>query len=136
MSTASPTPPRPSERKFGLTFAVIFLLLAGWLSGRGTAAVWPLGLGLSAMLFAALAWRAPRALAPLNEAWFRLGLLLGRIVSPIVMGVIFFGLITPLAIGMRLAGRDALGLKPIKRASHWVERQPPGPSSDSFRNQF
>jgi hypothetical protein len=129
-------PPLPSERRFGLLFTALFLVLGGYglLHGRWVA-VSALCLALAAPLaFVSLA--APRLLAPLNRAWFRLGLLLGRIVNPLVLGILFFLLLTPIAITQRLLGRDALRLRRRDTASHWVERQPAGPAPESFKHQF
>jgi hypothetical protein len=78
----------------------------------------------------------PIVLRPFNKAWYKLGLLMGRVVSPIVLGILFFILISPIAIVMRLAGRDALKLRKQNVQSHWIDRAPPGPSSDSFKEQF
>jgi len=78
----------------------------------------------------------PGALLPFNRLWSRFGFLLARIISPIVLGVMFFGLITPVALFMRLAGRDELKIKPAKSTSHWRARTPPGPASDSLKHQF
>jgi hypothetical protein len=76
-------------------------------------------------------------LAPLNRAWMRLGELLGRVVSPIVLGAIFFGVFTPVGWVMRLAGRDAMCRRfDPAAASYWVKRDPPGPADDSYRNMF
>jgi low temperature requirement protein LtrA len=93
-------------------------------------------LGGAAALFLAASIAHPRLLAPFNRAWHRLGLLLGKVISPIVLGVIFFLVITPVAVVTRLAGRDALRLRKRSVRSHWVERAPPGPGPSSFRNQF
>lgn len=79
---------------------------------------------------------APSRLSPLNRLWFRLGVLLGKVVSPLVLGVMFFLLITPAALVTRLLGRDALMLKKRSVSSYWVDRIPPGPPGDSFKNQF
>ena len=75
------------------------------------------------------------ALLPLNHLWMRFGLLLSIIVSPVVLGAIFFGLFTPLATIMRLRGRDELKLKFSDKASHWIFRNEPN-KSGSFKNQF
>ena len=76
------------------------------------------------------------ALAPINRAWFRLGGLMAAIVNPIVLGFIFFGLLTPVALVGRLCGRDELGLKRRARDSYWIGR-PPGPLDlESFKRQF
>ena len=124
-----------SERAFGLVFAAVFLLVSLWpLLDRAAPRIWALGL---AAAFALCAWLAPRLLAPLNLLWFRFGGLLHRIVSPIALGVIFFGVITPFAVVMRLFKRDALLLRRRSaRPSYWVRREPPGPPPDSFGNQF
>jgi hypothetical protein len=65
-----------------------------------------------------------------------LGLFLGRFVSPIVLGILFFIVITPVAIATRLAGRDALKLRKQDVDSHWIDRKPPGPEPESFKEQF
>ena len=128
-----------SERAFGLVFAVFFLLVALWpLLGRGlpheSPRIWAIAV---AAAFALCAWLAPRLLAPLNWLWFRFGELLHGIISPVALGVVFFGVITPCAYLMRLLRRDALLLhKRSARTSYWVRREPPGPPPDSFGNQF
>ena len=124
-----------SERAFGLVFAGVFLLVALWpLLDRASPRAWAFAV---AAAFALCAWLAPKVLAPLNRVWFRFGELLHRIVSPVALGVIFFGVVTPYALVMRLFGRDELLLrKRSARPSYWVRREPPGPPPDSFHNQF
>ena len=134
--THRPQIARPgSERAFGLVFACVFLLVSLWpLFERASPRLWAVAV---AAAFALCAWLAPRVLAPLNRLWFRFGELLHRIVSPIALGIIFFGIITPYALVMHLFGRDALLLRRgSARQSYWVRREPPGPPPDSFRNQF
>jgi hypothetical protein len=76
-------------------------------------------------------------LAPLNRAWMKLGELMGRVVSPVVLGIIFFGVFTPVGLAMRLFGRDAMARQFDRRLnSYWVNREPPGPAEDSYRNMF
>ena len=75
-------------------------------------------------------------LTPLNKAWFMLGLALGKVVSPIVLGIIFFGLITPIALIAKLMGRDELKLKRPKKISYWSEPIGSNSDADSFKNQF
>ena len=87
-------------------------------------------------LFVLVAFWAPQILSPLNRLWFSLGLLLGKIVSPIVLGLIFFLLITPVSLVTRLFGRDELKIKKRTVESYWVDRSPPGPPSESFKNQY
>jgi hypothetical protein len=136
MSADHTLPPLPSERSFGLLFAAVFAAAAAALAWRGhlTAATACLA---GAALLAVLALVAPRALAVPNRLWFRLGLLLHAVVSPIVLGAIYFLIITPMALLFRLTGRDVLErARDPSRDSYWKDRDPPGPPSDSFRNQF
>lgn len=126
----------PTDRSFGLLFTVVFALLAGWLAWKASH-VWQWSAALSGafLLFTLI---IPRALHPLNVLWMKFGLLLGKIVSPIVLGVIFYGLFTPVALVMRLAKRDALSRAYDPDApSYWKGRAPPGPDAgQSFPRQF
>lgn len=128
-------PPLPSDRSFGFTFAVVFALVAAWLwwkqiSGAGI-------LAALAVAFAAIAVVYARALRPLNRAWMAFGAVLHRIVSPIVLGVIYFGMFTPIGALLRWRGRDALRLGGEPQAkSYWIRRDPPGPPPESLKNQF
>lgn len=124
----------PSNRKFGLTFAAVLVVIAArawWLDRLSVAS---LSLAAAALL-AALALLAPRALAASNRAWFRFGLLLSRIVSPVIVGAMFLLVVTPVALVMRAAGRDALRLR-SRAGSYWIRRTPPGPPPESFTHQF
>jgi len=76
-----------------------------------------------------------KILLPLNKLWMKFGILLGMIVSPIIMGIIYFGIFTPIAIIMRLAGRDELRLRLKKQKTHWINRKILN-KVDSFKNQF
>jgi len=124
----------PSDRRFGLTMAGVCVVVgvAGLWRGRPlNPTVWAM-----ALLFSAAALVRPQVLAPLNRAWARLGALLNRVVSPVVLGVVFFGLMTPYAVVLRLRGRDVLRrrLEPALD-SYWIVRQD-SPSPDGFRRQF
>lgn len=124
-----------SERAFGAVLGAVFLLIALWplLEGAGLR-LWALAL---AALFLAAAALAPGALAPLNRIWFRFGMLLHRIVSPLAMALLFYLTVTPTALILRLAGKDPLRLKFDRAAkSYWIERAPPGPAPETMRNQF
>lgn len=126
----------PSERTFGFVFTGIFLIITGYLWYQDSK---PLAIQIFLVLavaFFACALFMPIVLRPFNKAWYKLGLLMGRVVSPIVLGILFFILISPIAIVMRLAGRDALKLRKQNVQSHWIDRAPPGPSSESFKEQF
>ncbi len=128
--------PMPSERSFGLLFAAIAVIAAMTMAWKGHPS-WAAGCGVVAVLLASIAWWRPTWLAAPNRWWFRFGMLLHRIVSPIVLGLIFFGVITPFALVMRIAGRDALARRfDPARQTYWIERDPPGPEPETFRNQF
>lgn len=96
----------------------------------------PWVLWIASVATGAVALAAPHWLAPFNRVWFWLGASMGRVVNPVVFGVMFFGLITPIALVSRRFGRDVLRLKPRKADSYWIERQPAGPRPESFKNQF
>ena len=136
--TTDQTQVLPSERSFGLLFGVVFALLSayGWfLSGWSLVIV--LSLVAVALAFVLLGFVAPKVLGPLNWLWFQFGLLLGKIVSPIVLGAIFFLMLTPVSLVTRLFGRDELRLKrKASQTSYWLDRAPPGPEPESFKNQF
>lgn len=125
----------PSNRKFGLTFAIAFAV-AGTYFLYGNAIIASLALLGAATLLLVITALKPEALFPLNKLWMRFGFLLGTIVSPIVIGAIFFGLFTPIAIFMRMVGRDELRLKLEPWTSYWVEREPNQPRPDTFKDQF
>ena len=128
----------PSERSFGLLFTAVFALLAGYgwfIKGWSQSVVF--SFAGAALAFGLLGLTAPKVLRPLNWLWFQLGQLLGKIVSPVVLGVIFFLLLTPVSLATRLFGRDELRLKrKAAQTSYWLDRAPPGPESESFKNQF
>lgn len=127
-----------SDRAFGFTMAVAGLVFGGlsaWKAGgfTATAAVlWALALG-----FGSVALVAPSRLAPLNRAWLKLGLLINRIVGPLATGIVFFLVVTPIGLMLRLAGKDPLRLKRDPgAASYWIPREPPGPEPKSMTHQF
>ena len=126
----------PSNRTFGLLFIGVFAVLGFYGLWKDWALI------VVQVCFALLAITAgftiftPAFLTPFNKAWYQLGLLLGKVVSPIVLGILFFVVITPVALVMKLAGRDALKLRKQNVRSYWVDRQPPGPNPESFKEQF
>ncbi len=127
--------PLPSDRSFGSLFTGVFALLSGlsWWHGKPTAP-WLLTV---AALFGLTTLIRPTLLHPLNRAWMWLAYILNRVVSPIVLGILYYGLITPIGWIMRLNGRDPMRrrLEPAA-ASYWQPRQPPGPPPESLRDQF
>ena len=118
----------PSDRKFGWTFAGLFLLIGAFYHP------WMIVL---AGVIAIITLTRAEWLAPAKHAWMKFGELLNKVVSPVVMGVIFFVIFTPVGMLMRLAGRDALSLRLDKTLpTYWVRRDPPGPADDSFKDPF
>jgi hypothetical protein len=126
----------PSDRSIGVLFSVVCALLAGWAYYKGSHWWKWLAAGSGAFLLVGLL--VPIVLRPLNWVWMRLGLILGMIISPIVLGIIYFVVITPVALFFKIKGRDALSRKyDAKLASYWVHRDPPGPDGpSSFPRQF
>ena len=124
----------PSNRKFGLFFSFVFAIAAVYLF-YFLIMVWAYASMGVAIIFLFISIVKSEALLPLNKLWMRFGFLLGMIISPIVLGVMFFGLFTPIATLMRLSGRDELKLKFPRKASHWILRNELI-KSDTFKNQF
>ena len=125
----------PSNFKFGCFFSFLFSSLGVYAYWNE----WNLVAGIAVVIAVSFAFAtliAPKTLTPLNRLWFGIGLLLGKIVSPVVLGVIFFLLISPISIVLRLFGRDELKLKQRNLDSYWVVRTPSGPPADSFKNQY
>lgn len=126
----------PSNRRFGLTFCAVFLALGAGAAIKGHVVAAYVSLFAVGVAFGGLALIVPRMLAPPNLLWFYFGELLGRIVSPLVLGIMYFGLLVPIAFIARLLGRDELHLKRRPVASYWISRSPPGPTGRSFTHQF
>jgi hypothetical protein len=124
----------PSNRSFGLVFTAFFALLAFWPLVRHGAPMRTWAAGAAAVMLI-LALVAPGVLEPANRLWMKLGLLLGRIVNPIILSLMFFLVFTPIALLMRLFGRDLLRLHGDSRtASYWIGREPVAPGT--MKNQF
>ena len=124
----------PSNKKFGFFFTFVFALASAYFF-NSTSALWAYTFGLASLTFLIVSTVKSEILLPLNKLWMRFGHLLGMIVSPIILGVIFFGLFTPIAFVMRLSGRDELRLKFLKKPSHWISRNE-SINSEAFKNQF
>jgi hypothetical protein len=124
-----------TDRGFGLVMAAFFAVVALLpLRAGHPARVWALG---AAACLLALALARPSLLHVPNLLWRRLGLLLGKVVNPIVLSLMFFLVFTPAGLCLRLAGKDPLRLKkPKDRKSYWIPRDPPGPDPESMRLQF
>lgn len=124
----------PSNKKFGFFFTFVFAVAAAYFFNSANL-TWAYAFSTAALIFLVITLVKDDILLPLNKLWMRFGLLLGMIVSPIVLGIIFFGLFTPIATLMRLGGRDELRLKLNKKSSHWITRGEPI-QSESFKHQF
>ncbi len=124
-----------SDRVFGFVFTAVFAIVAAWpLLNAQAPRWWAAGL---AGAFALVAVVRPALLSGLNRAWMKFGLLLGHIVSPIALGVLFYLVFTPIGLLMRLAGKDPLQLRRSAEAtSYWRQRDPPGPPPESMGQQF
>ena len=124
-----------SDRNFGLVMAGAAAILGALPLLRGAVPHWYL-LGIAAV-FAALALAVPRVLFPLNYLWFRFGLLLHRVISPIVIGAVFFLCVTPTGVVMRWLGKDLMQLRRRDDlSSYWFVRDPPGPAPGTMKDQF
>ena len=120
-----------SNKSFGIVFFVVFLLIALYpLTNSQEIRLWSL---IISIIFLILGLFNSKILRPLNILWFKFGIFLGKIVSPIIMGVIFFFVVTPIAIFMRFIGKDLLNLKYNKKKTYWIEKN--GPKS-KMKNQF
>lgn len=124
-----------SDRSFGLVFAAFFAIVAMLPAIHGAPLRW-WALGVAAA-FAIIAFIAPRVLHPLNRAWLALGLLLHHVVNPVIMAIMFYGAILPMALLLRALGKDILRLKrEPAAASYWIPREPPAPAPGSMSKQF
>lgn len=124
----------PSNLKFGFFFTFVFALAAAYFYYLANVILANIFIAI-ALIFLLITLINSEVLMPLNKMWMSFGLLIGMIVSPIVLGMIFFGLITPIAMLMRLSGRDELRLKFAHKASHWISRDKTI-KSESFKHQF
>tara|TARA_B100001250_G_scaffold167512_1_gene144274 strand:- start:157 stop:543 length:387 start_codon:yes stop_codon:yes gene_type:complete len=120
-----------SNRSFGIVFFVFFLIIS----------LWPLKIGqdirlwslVISIIFLLLGLFNSKLLTPLNRIWFKFGLLLGKVVSPVIMGVVFFFVVTPTGLIMKFLGKDLLNLKKTKSKSYWVEKKN---ENTSMKKQF
>ena len=122
----------PSNKKFGYFFTSIFTVVSIYFF-IGSILSWSIIFGFTGVIFFVITFVKADLLLPLNKLWMRFGLLLGKIISPLVLGMIFFLIFTPIAVLMRLSRRDELRLKFKNKTSHWILR---GQQKGSFKNQF
>ena len=122
---------KSSNKSFGLVFFIVFLLIGVYpLLNQGELRMWSLVVSL---IFLVLGILNSKILTPLNRAWFKFGMFLGKIVSPLIMGVIFFLVVTPIGLIMRIIGKDLLNLKFNKNKTYWIEKKDP---TSKMKNQF
>ncbi len=120
-----------SNRSFGIVFFIVFLIIALYpLISNQDLRLWSLVISL---IFLVLGLLNSKILTPLNKLWFRFGIFLGKLIAPLIMGIIFFLVVTPIGYLMRLLGKDVLNLKYNKNKSYWIEKD--GPKS-KMKNQF
>ena len=132
---SEPLPGIGSDRTFGVVFATAFTVLALVPLLRGGAPRW-WALAAAGVILAAALLR-PGWLAPVNRVWFRVGRLLHRIVSQIILALLYYAVVTPTGLVIRALGRDPLRLRRDPRAkSYWIPRDPPGPEPATMRDQF
>ena len=120
-----------SNKSFGIVFAVVFSLIALWPLLKGNEIrLWSL---IISIIFLTLGLLNSRILTPLNKLWFKLGILLGNFIAPIIMGIIFFFVVTPTGIIMKLLRKDLIKLKKNNDDSYWIEKKE---IKSSMKNQF
>ena len=121
----------PSNKSFGMVFFVVFLIGSFYpLINSDSIRIWSM---VISMFFLVLGLLNSRILTPLNKLWFKFGILLGKILSPFILGIIFFLVVTPVGLIMRILGKDVLNLKYNNSKSYWIEQN--GPKS-KMKNQF
>ena len=120
-----------SNRSFGVVFFIVFLLIALYpVINKEEIRVWSL---IVSLIFLVLGLLNSKILNPLNQIWFKFGILLGRIISPLIMAIIFFFVVTPIGLIMRTLGKDILNLRYNTKKTYWIEKT--GPKS-KMKNQF
>ena len=120
-----------SNKSFGIVFFIVFLIIAAYpLLSQNEVRLWSL---IISIIFLILGLLNSKLLTPLNKIWFKFGLLLGKVVSPLVMGLIFFFVVTPIGILMRMLKKDLLNLKFNKKTTYWIEKSDP---KSKMKNQF
>ncbi len=121
----------PSNRNFGIVFSIVFLIIAIWpILNQNEIRIWSI---IISFIFLILGLINSKFLSPLNKAWFKFGLILGSVIAPIVMGIVFFLVVTPTGLIMKALGKDILGLKRNKNNTYWLEKDN---SNNNLKNQF
>ena len=122
---------RGSNKSFGIVFFIVFLFIGFYpLLNQENIRIWSL---VASLFFLILGLKNSKILSPLNKIWFKFGLLLGKFFSPIIMGVIFFVVVTPIAILMKILKKDLLKLNYNSDKSYWIKKTEP---KSKMKNQF
>lgn len=124
-----------SDRNFGILCSLLLCIFSIYSKYKSNEIATLIAFIMSVTLLP-ISFYLPKILAPFNKAWFQMGYFLSKITSPLILGIIFFAVITPIAVITRFLGRDELKLRQTKTVSYWANRCPPGPESESFKNQF
>ena len=121
----------PSNRNFGIIFSIVFLIISLWpLLSQNEIRIWSL---VISVIFFSLGIINSKLLLPLNKIWFKFGIFLGNFIAPIVMGIIYFMVVTPTGLIMKMLGKDLLNLKKNNKNSYWIEKDN---SNNNLKNQF
>ena len=121
----------PSNRNFGIVFSIVFLIISLWpLLSQNDIRIWSL---IISGIFLVLGLINSKLLLPLNKIWFKFGLILGNFIAPIVMGIVYFMVVTPTGLIMRVLGKDLLNLKKNNKDTYWIEKDN---SNNDLKNQF
>ena len=121
----------PSNRNFGVVFCIVFMIISLWpLLSQNEIRIWSLTISI---IFLLLGLINSTLLTPPNKLWFKFGILLGNIISPIIMGIIFFFVVTPIGLLMKIFKKDPLNLKKNNSNTYWTDKDN---SNNSMKNQF
>ena len=120
-----------SNKSFGIIFFIVFFLIGVWpIFNNGNFRYWAI---IISLIFLILGLINSKILSPLNKAWFQFGVLLGKVISPIILGIIFFLVVTPIGILMRMLNKDLLNLRFNSNKSYWIEKTN---QKSKMKNQF
>ena len=121
----------PSNRNFGIIFSIVFLIISLWpLLSQNDIRIWSL---IISGIFLVLGLINSKLLLPLNKIWFKFGIFLGNFIAPIVMGIIYFMVVTPTGLIMKMLGKDLLNLKKNNKDTYWIDKDN---SNNDLKNQF
>ena len=121
----------PTNRNFGTVFFIVFLIIAIWpILNENDIRLWSL---IISLIFLILGIANSKLLTPLNKIWFKFGIFLGNFIAPIVMGFVYFFVVTPTGLIMKILGKDLLNLKKNNKETYWIKKDN---SNNNLKNQF